>query len=656
MTSTRQRAGTGTGLPTAPGRDTSCGTGEHGRADADTVAAEPVGEAFRTWVRACARAGWTSVRGAETVAVTSARGRVTADPVRARWPVPAYRAAAMDGIAVTTAGIGAEIAAGGATAADPAVIRLSPEQFDHVDTGDPVPEDRDAVVMREVVTFTPGGAAELSGPAVPGRHIRPVGEDVEAGAIVLPAGHRVRPVDAAAVAAAGHVSILVRRRPRVAILPTGDEIRPVGATLAPGQILDTNSIMLAGLAEEAGCVTETLPIVPDVPDQIAASVAAAASNADLVLVIAGSSAGRDDHTSSVIRRLGQVAVHGVAMRPGHPVVLGVLGGTDHGPALAGIGPEKGLEDGVVEPTDAPLLVRPGAPAVPVVGIPGYPASAERAFSCFVRPMLHRILDTGAAGGVEYGVAARLAGPIGSAEHLDEYVRVRLARVVAPRTGRATLIAVALPRGAGALNTLVQTEAILRIPAGDTGYPAGATVRPVPVEGAAFAAGTTIVTGLRSPATDALADLLGAELPVAAVAWRTLGEHPAVEALADGLCHAAAILVDVAGGFPDEQLAAGLVERLGPITLLEVGRVGAQAEMLAVPAAAFDSRAVERLRTVLSSMGYRRALRQLPGYSGRGAGQETWHGPAVPPRAANPTTSPSASAADPAEGATPCATR
>ena len=655
MTSTRQRPGTGTGLPTAPGRDPSCGTGEHGRADADTVAAEPVGEAFRTWMRACARAGWTAVRGAETVAVTSARGRVTAEPVRARWPVPAYRAAAMDGIAVTTAGIDAEIGAGGATAADPAVIRLSPEQFDHVDTGDPVPEDRDAVVMREVVTFTPSGAAELSGPAVPGRHIRPVGEDVAAGAIVLPAGHRVRPVDAAAVAAAGHVSILVRRRPRVAIVPTGDEIRPVGATLAPGQILDTNSIMLAGLAEEAGCVTGTLPIVPDVPDRIAASVAAAASNADLVLVIAGSSAGRDDHTSSVIRRLGQVAVHGVAMRPGHPVVLGVLGGTDHSPGLAGIGREDG-EDGVVEPTDALLPVRPGAPAVPVVGIPGYPASAERAFSCFVRPMLRRILDTGAAGAGEHGIAARLAGPIGSAEHLEEYVRVRLARIVAPRTGSATLIAVALPRGAGALNTLAQTEAILRIPAGDTGYPAGATVRPVPAEGAAFAAGTTIVAGLRSPATDALADLLGADLPVAAVAWRTLGEHPAVEALADGLCHAAAILVDVAGGFPDEQLTAGLVECLGPITLLEVGRVGAHAEMLAVPAASFDSRAVERLRTVLSSIAYRRALRQLPGYSGRGAGHETWHGPALPQRSTNPTTSPSASAADPAEGATPCATR
>lgn len=662
MTSTPARPRTETPPPTAPERDPSSVAVEQVRADADAVAAEPVGEAFRTWVRACARAGWSAVGGTETVAVASARGRLTAEPVRARWSVPAYRAAAMDGIAVTTASIDAQTCAGGAIAADPAVIRLSPEQFDHVDTGDPVPEDRDAVVMRELVTLTPSGHAELSAPAVAGRHIRPVGEDIEAGAVVLPAGHRVRPADAAALAAAGHVSILVRRRPNVAILPTGDEIRPVGATLAPGQILDTNSIMLAGLAEEAGCLTETLPIVPDVPDQIAAAVAAAAREADLVLVIAGSSAGRDDHTSSVIRQLGRVAVHGVAMRPGHPVVLGVLGGSEDdadSPGLAGIDDNvgDGAGDGAdvfaaVEPKGPLPQVRPGTPAVPVVGIPGYPASAERAFTCFVRPMLHRILDTGAASGVEYGVPARLAGPIVSAEHLDEYVRVRLARVVAPRTGHATLVAVALPRGAGALNTLVQTEAILRIPAGDTGYPAGATVRPVPVEGAAFATGTTIVTGLRSPATDALADLLGADLPVAAVHWHTLGEHSAVEALADGLCHAAAVLVDVAGALPDEHLAAGLVERLGPITLLELARVGAQAEMLVVPAAAFDSRAVEQLRTALSSMGYRRALRRLPGYSGRGAGHETWHGPAAPPAGANPTTAPSV----PANGATQCATR
>jgi putative molybdopterin biosynthesis protein len=568
-------------------------------------------------MRTCARAGWAGVLGAEAVAVTAARGRVTAEPVRARWSVPAYRAAAMDGIAVTSTQINTGDPSGSAAN----TIMCSPENFDRVDTGDLVPTDRDAVVMREQVTFTPAGFAEISGPVIAGRHIRPVGEDIEAGTVVLPAGHRVRPVDTAALAAAGHSSILVRRRPKAAILPTGDEVRPVGASLAPGEILDTNSIMLAGLAEDAGCTTETLPVAPDLPDQIAAAVAEAASTADLVLVIAGSSAGRDDYTSSVISRLGRVAVHGVAMRPGHPVVLGVVGGAEDN--------------------------RPGTVAVPVVGIPGYPASAERAFTCFIQPLLRRILQAGAAD--ELAVAARLAAPIVSAEHLEEYVRVRLARVVAPRTGQVTLVAVALPRGAGAQNTLVQTEAILRIPVGDAGYPAGTTVRPVPVDGAALAAGTTLVAGLRSPATDALIDLLGADRPAAAVHWQPLDERSAVAALADGLCHAAAVRIDLAGERPDERAAAVLVERLGPITLLELAHGAGQAEVLVIPAAAFDSRAIEHLRTVPRSMGYRRALRELAGYTGRGAGHETWHGPAADLEGVN-----SDSAL--ADGATQCATR
>jgi putative molybdopterin biosynthesis protein len=604
---------------------------------ADTVAADPVGEAVRTWMRACALAGWATVVGSETVAVTAARGRVTAEPVRARLPVPAYRAAAMDGIAVSTRGIAAQ------TGDEPGTIRLPPEQFDLVDTGDPVPEGRDAVVMREHVTFTPDGAAEISGPAVAGRHIRSVGEDIDAGAIVLPAGHRVRPVDAAALAAAGHTSILVRRRPVVAILPTGDEIRPVGATLAPGEILDTNSIMLSGLAEDAGCRVETLPIAPDAPDHIAVAVATAARTADLVLIVAGSSVGRDDHTASVIRRLGRVAVHGVAMRPGHPVVLGVLAGIEKHTGSREVAADR--------PEVAGLCVRPGAPAVPVVGIPGYPASAERAFTCFVRPLLHRILDTGAPRVAEHGLAARLASAVVSAEHLDEYVRVRLARVFVPRTGQFTLVAVPLSRGAGALTALAQTEAILRIPAGTNGYPAGTTVRPAAVDGAAFAAYTTIVTGLVSPATATLVQLLGADRPVSAMHWQNRTADAAVEALAEGLCHAAALTISFIAGRPDEQMAAALVDRLGPITLLELARTGARAEVLVVPAAAFDSIPIKELRTVLNSIAYRRALHAVPAYTGRGAGHETWHGPAEDPEDTTHTFS-----SAPVNGATQCATR
>jgi hypothetical protein len=136
-----------------------------------------------------------------------------------------------------------------------------------------------------------------------------------------------------------------------------------------------------------------------------------------------------------------------------------------------------------------------------------------------------------------------------------------------------------------------------------------------------------------------------------VHWQSCAADDAVGALADGLCHAAAVTIDSVAGHPDEQLAAALVDRLGPITLLELARIGAQAEVLVVPTAAFDSVPVEELRTALSSMAYRRALHDVPAYTGRNVGHETWHGPPEHPGETTPTVSTA-----PVNGATQCATR
>lgn len=551
----------------------------------DAVGADPVAEAFRIWMRRCARAGWVAAVDVEVVDVAAAGGRVTAEPVRALWSVPGYRAAAMDGIAVQAAGTN--------TATPQRPARLLPAEFDLIDTGDLVPDGRDAVIMREHVRLVNDGSAEIEASVVPGRHVRPVGEDIQAGQLVLPAGHRIRPVDAAALAAAGHHMVRVRRQPVVAVLPTGDEVRPIGTVLAPGEVLDTNSLMLAGMVEEAGGKATQLSIAPDRPDQITAAVAQAAERADVVLVIAGSSAGRGDHTATVVRRLGRIAVHGVAMRPGHPVLLGVLSG------------------------DRP---------VPVVGVPGYPASAERAFVCFVRPLLRRVLEAAGSAG-EDGVQARLGCAVSSAQHLDEYVRGRLARIVDPRTGREALVVTPLQRGAGALNAIVQTEAVLRIPVGATGFAAGAEVCPVPVAGAAFGAETTIISGLRSPATDALLELRRREIPPGSVQWTECGSRDASDALATGLCHAAALALDQgAEGDAAADPIAALVARVGEVTVLEVARTGSTSEVLVLPTPAFDSSPIVALRTVLRSRAFRCRLLGCDGYSGRSAGRETWHGP------------------------------
>src|SRR5215207_9343043 len=308
----------------------------------------PAAEALAAWEEACAAAGCPERLEAVGLRLDEAVGRVTAEPVWARTSSPPFDAAAMDGIAVR--------AAETVGASETSPVRLEAGAFEVVDTGDPIPGDFDAVVMREDV-HTDEGAVELRAAAAPYQHVRSIGEDVSAAELLLPAGHRLRPVDVAAAGAAGATELVVRRRPVVTVIPTGDEIRPVGSELGEGQLPDTNSVMLAAQAEAAGCEAHRFEVTPDVPDEIAAAVRAAAARSDLVVVIAGSSAGRDDHTAAVVAEVGTLAVHGVAVRPGHPVVLGAV---------------------------------EGAPPTPVLGAPGYPVSAALTFDIFAAPLLARL--------------------------------------------------------------------------------------------------------------------------------------------------------------------------------------------------------------------------------------------------------------------------
>jgi putative molybdopterin biosynthesis protein len=378
------------------------------------------------WRAALAAAGCPDVVGSEPVPVADAAGRVTAGPVLALLSAPAVPCAAMDGIAVR--------------AADTASGTVAQGCFDVVDTGDPLPPGRDAVVMREHLRRRPDGSVALPGPVPAGQHVRQVGESVRAGAELVPAGRVLRPADLAAAAAGGHRELDVRRRPVVTIVPTGDEVRPLGTVLAPGELLDTNSVMLAATLRERGCRVRVTPIQPDDPARIAAAVRGAAvrgAAADLVLVLAGSSAGRDDHTAGVVRGLGAVVVHGVAVRPAHPVLLGLV----HGGAGS-------------DPAD-------GDPAVPVVGVPGYPVSAALAVELFALPLLadlQRCRPEPAR-----AVGARLRSAVASRPGVEEYVLVAL-----PGDGTALPLA----RGAGAQTALARADAVLRIDAARTGHEAG----------------------------------------------------------------------------------------------------------------------------------------------------------------------------------------
>ena len=456
----------------------------------------PAAQALDAWRAAREAAGCPGRLASIAVPVTEAAGMVTAAPVWATRSSPPFDAAGMDGIAIT--------AADTLGASETTPVYLAPGAYDVVDTGDPMPADRDAVVMREHVHYDADGRAELRAAVAPYQHVRSIGEDVSAGELLLPEGHRLRAADLAAAVAAGQTRLFVRKKAVVLILPTGDEVRPIGTQPGPGEILDTNSLMLAEQAREAGCEARCLPIEPDDPERIAAAVTAAAPECDLLIVIAGSSAGRDDYTARVVSSVGTLAVHGVAVRPGHPVVLGVVGRT------------------------------------PVLGAPGYPVSAALTFDIFASPVLAEL--SGAPPRRRPATTAKLARKLASPLGMDDWVRVRLGSV------GGDLVATPLPRGAGVLTSLVRADGLLVVPAGVEGHHAGSSVSVELLRGLDEIARTIVAIGSHDLVLDLAASALRADDPLVTLVSSNVGSLGGLVALRDGLCHiAGSHLLDVASG-------------------------------------------------------------------------------------------------------------
>ncbi|MGI9658926.1 MAG: molybdopterin biosynthesis protein [Gaiellaceae bacterium] len=432
----------------------------------------------------------------ERVALAEARGRVTAEPVFALRSSPAYDGAAMDGVALRAS------ETLGASESSPVLIE--PTAYEHVDTGDPMPDGYDAVVMREHVHFSADKRAELRAPVAPYQHVRSLGEDVAETELLLPPGHRIRPIDAAACASAGHTTLSVRRRPRVAIVPTGDELRPLGNAIAAGEIADTNSLMLAGQAEDAGATAAIAPIVPDDPMALRRALEEAAHDADVVAVLAGSSAGRDDHTANVVAAAGTLSVHGVAVKPGHPVVLGVVENT------------------------------------PVVGVPGYPVSAALTFELLIGPLLAELQGTTAAQNprAQASVARKISSVIG----VEDWVRVRLGQVC------GTLVAAPLAGGAGVLTSLVRADGLLKIGAEREGHDLGDTVDVELLRPLEEIVRAIVCTGSHDLVLDLAAATMRERRHDTWLSSTAVGSLGGLLALRDGLCHVAgAHLLDEASG-------------------------------------------------------------------------------------------------------------
>lgn len=401
----------------------------------------PLEEAQQRFRQALAEAGLEGVLGIEEIPVDEqALGRVLAEPVWAKISSPHYHAAAMDGFAVRAKDTD------GAMTTRPLSLEYGLQAV-YVDTGDPLPVWANAVIPIEVteplnhdmevtVEHRHPDHIRIREAVTPWRNVRPMGEDLVATELVLPAGHMLRPVDLGASAASGHTNLRVAKKPRVAVLPTGSELIPIGEPVGAGAIIEYNSIVLSAQLLQWGAQPDRYPIIEDNLEQIRLQVQLAAEASDLILLNAGSSAGSEDFSAQVVSESGRLLVHGVAVRPGHPVILG-------------------------------MVYRRDGSAVPLIGVPGYPVSAALTGEIFVEPLISSWLGCHRTEAVE--IQAQLTRKLASPPGDDDYVRMVVGKV------GENILAAPLTRGAGVISSLVRADGITIVPRGTQGYPAGERV-------------------------------------------------------------------------------------------------------------------------------------------------------------------------------------
>ena len=444
----------------------------------------PLAEARTSYLRALGELGFRSE--AETVPVQEACGRITAEAVYAHGCAPHYAASAMDGIAVRAADTF------GATDTTP--VTLGPDRFAVVDTGDPVPDGFDAVVMVEEIVPRADGSVTIHGAAAPWQHIRQIGEDVCAGEMILPSYTKVTPAAIGAMIAGGVLELSVIRRPVVGIIPTGDEIVSPCADPRPGEILEFNGPIFSAMVQEWGAEPRLYPIVPDRFDLIQAALQRAAEECDMVLLNAGSSAGREDYSAAAIAALGQVFCHGLAMKPGKPAILGAIG------------------------------------RKPVLGVPGYPVSGILVIEELFRPLVDRWFH--AAPAPKPTAVATLTRPVVSGLKYEEFVRVRMGYV------GDRLMASPLNRGAGVVSSFMKADGILRIPQGTEGYEAGAQVEVQLLSSPEKLLNTLVVIGSHDPLLDEVGNMLHRADPGLYMSSSHVGSMGGIMALRRGEAHAA----------------------------------------------------------------------------------------------------------------------
>lgn len=440
-----------------------------------------------------ARFGPDLKTGVEEVSVEEAWGRVTAGPVFAMMSAPTYHSAAMDGIVVRSDDTY------GTTERNPKTLQIGEEAL-WVNTGQAIPDGYNSVIMVEKIHPLDETHVEIRAPSYPWQHIRKVGEDIVSTELLLPENHSIRPYDVGALVAAGVFSLKVWQRPKVIIIPTGSELIHHKNLKDPtrvkkNQIIEYNSLILAGLVRECGGVPIISDIIQDKEKDIRDALEKAIeSDAHLVIINAGSSAGSKDYTANTIGELGEVLIHGVAMMPGKPTILGAIR-------------DK-----------------------PVIGNPGYTVSATLSFQQFVRPLLLRM--QGRKVPEVETIKVRPTRDIPSKLGIEEFIRANIGKV-----GEKT-VATPLPRAAGSITTLTRAEGIIRIPALSEGVSQDEEIEAELMVDKGEIINTVVIVGSHDVTIDIIGDEIRRRGHNVRVSSGNVGSLGGILALRKGACHMA----------------------------------------------------------------------------------------------------------------------
>jgi molybdopterin molybdotransferase len=373
----------------------------------------------------------------ETVPLAQADTRVLAHDLIASMALPPFTNSAVDGYAVRFADIvtaaGAPLSVADRVMAGSSVTgSVPPGRTVRIFTGAPMPDGSDTVFMQEDVRIDAGGVHFSTG-LRQGANVRPIGEDIPAGSVVLPRGRRLKPQDVAVCAALGLTELQVRRSVRVAVFSTGDEIVSPGSARGPSQLFDSNRFMLAAMLRRLGCAVGDLGILADDPILIADALRQAAAGHDFILASGGVSTGEADHVKAGVESAGKLAFWRVAIKPGRPIAMGSING------------------------------------VPFMGLPGNPVAS---FVTFVYLARAAVLGLGGAVSEPFtAMPVRAAFAYRKKAGRREYVRAKIRR-----GADGALEAVKFPReGAGLLSSLIETEGLVELPESTTLVESGGTV-------------------------------------------------------------------------------------------------------------------------------------------------------------------------------------